>query len=150
MKNKELFNRTVAVLVKAYQNDTLQHGSCCACAVGNLVAAAKGVKIISKSRWEGDDQPSWGFVHRTTTDDKQLFFRGLNQRIEKGMEEIKLTGYEYHETAKIELAFETADKGNNKEDRMFNGLMAVVDCLMLIHEANAEEVQEAKLLFVKL
>jgi hypothetical protein len=35
---KPTFSNTIDILVKAYLNDTLQHESCSACAVGNLVS----------------------------------------------------------------------------------------------------------------
>ena len=150
MKNKELFNRTVAVLVKAYQNNTLKHGTCYACAVGNLVTASKGIKYQSNLVWDNGKYPCWTFVHVFHKGiESQLFNRGTNKEIHKGIVEIESTGYKYHETAKIELAFETANKGKSEEDYVFNGLMSVIDCLMGIHEANTEEVKEAKLLFVK-
>jgi hypothetical protein len=40
------FEQTVDVLVKAYLNDTLVHGNCCACVVGNLCAHAIGTRVI--------------------------------------------------------------------------------------------------------
>jgi len=45
--------------------------------------------------------------------------------------EIESSGYKLHEFALIENAFEKGYKGN---DKMFNGLMSVVDCLDEIHK----------------
>jgi hypothetical protein len=39
---KATFENSVDVLVKAYLNDTLEHGQCHACAVGNLICAETG------------------------------------------------------------------------------------------------------------
>ncbi len=49
MKNKSLYDKTVSILVDAYMNDTLQHGNCFACAVGNIVAANCDVKTFTFS-----------------------------------------------------------------------------------------------------
>lgn len=38
MKNKEQFDNSIKVLVKAYLEGTLLHLEVCACAVGNLIA----------------------------------------------------------------------------------------------------------------
>lgn len=151
MKNAELFHKTVGILVKAYQNDTLEHENCYACAVGNLVAGSLGIKFTSDFQgrviWEDEIKPRWDEVH---------CFVGYNQiwnrcgsYVDEGLEQIKLTGYLPEQTAKIEVAFETADRGNNEDEWMFNGLMSVVDTLMQIHEATTEEAQQAKELFVK-
>lgn len=42
MKRPELYQKTVDILVKAYFDDTLQHGNCYACAVGNIIAGNCG------------------------------------------------------------------------------------------------------------
>lgn len=46
MKNKELFDKTIGILVNAYLNDTLENANCHACAVGNLVATNCGYEMI--------------------------------------------------------------------------------------------------------
>ena len=151
MKNKELFNRTVAVLVKAYQNDTLIHGSCCACAVGNLVAASCGIDdIFDDDEWRkkalGGGFWGWAFVFSTFGREQHIYpenYRGPAKF------QIDATGYSWQELAKIEHAFETAPKGDNDDDWMLNGLLAVYDVLCEIHEVDKSEVQDAKLVFVK-
>ena len=150
MKNAELFHKTISILVKAYQNETLTHSSPCACAVGNLICAANNINLIPnldelnswrKYVWERDS-PNW--------------YWGLIRRIDenyynKGLEQIANTGYSVSEITKIERAFESVcDRPYTYIDEDgFLGLMAVVDALMIIHEANEEEVKEAKSLFVK-
>lgn len=131
MKNQEQFNRTISTCVKAYQNDTLRHWNCAACAVGNLIAASIG-----------SFTPMWQYVFISGT-------FNLNAYTGEAKRQIDSTGYTVQELAKIEHAFETASFGQSTEDWIFNGLMAVVDVLMEIHEASQEEVQEAKLLFSK-
>ncbi len=58
----------------------------------------------------------------------------------------------YHRTVgiSIEHAFEYAPKGNSEDDYMFNGLMAVVDALDIIHEnTDINITKEIKQKFVK-
>lgn len=52
---------------------------------------------------------------------------------------IALSGYSVSELAKIEFAFENVSKGNDEDEHMFNGLMAVVKTLDEIHD-NTDEV----------
>lgn len=142
MKNPELYNRTVDILVQAYFNDTLQHGNCHACAVGNLVAANCGysfIKYSDRQRWE-KSSPYWQEVHMVGSCGTQWiapdwYHNGAKHQIDS-------TGYKWEETAKIELAFETAPKGNSEDEWMFNGLMAVIDVLDEIHENTDKQVTQ--------
>lgn len=46
MKNKELYQKSVDILLDAYNNRELAHGEPCGCAVGNLVRAnCIGLKV---------------------------------------------------------------------------------------------------------
>ena len=151
MKNKELFNRTVAVLVKAYKNNTLFHAVFCACAVGNLVAAGCGIdNVFDNYEWRkkalDEDARSWASVFVTSGREQHIYpenYKGAAKF------QIDATGYSLQELAKIEYAFETAPKGDNHDDWTLNGLLAVYDVLCEIHEVDKSEVQDAKLLFVK-
>lgn len=149
MKNPELFQKTVGILVKAYQNDTLNLVNCAACAVGNIIAANMGF-ICKPSIFSFLDPVNnnvldtlWGNV---IINEK---FINYNDYVGKAKEYIDSTGYTPLELAKIEASFM-----NNSADfcggEIFNGLMAAVDTLMQIHEATTEEAQEAKELFVKI
>jgi len=137
MKNQELFDRTVGILVKAYFDNTLQH-DCRACAVGNLICSANSINPLS------DWDYRWNEVFVTTV----LSGQGIHMQCYNGeaKRQIDSTGYSVLELASIELAFETGDK---RRTNMFNGLMSVVDCLMQIHEATTEEITQAKSLFKK-
>lgn len=133
MKNKKLYNKTINILVNAYFNNTLEHGMCTMCAVGNLVAANMGY-TFKNNTWNngaGYTFPRWNNVHMYT-DDEQKF--DLSKYVDTAKKEIDSTGYSPLETAAIELAFETANKGKSKDEYMFNGLMAVVNALDKIHE----------------
>ena len=127
MKKEELYNKTVDILVQAYLNDTLQHLNCYACAVGNMIAANLGIKMIKEDtmiKWEdyGDKKQVNWFAG----------LRGLSYAShEEFKKEIESTGYSIVEIDKIEKAFEGVPE---EGDKMFNGLMAVIDVLDEIHE----------------
>lgn len=161
---KATFEKTVDILVKAYLNDTLEHGNCTACAVGNIIAESEGTqprKLKSFGMgefysWENKVRPEWINVFCTPTarssqkiNESSLFGEAKRQ--------IDVTGYSYLELAKIEFAFERGntlgyiqiDDTPEKEQAMFNGLMAVVDVLAEIHGISLEAREESKKLFVK-
>jgi hypothetical protein len=62
MIKEPLYHKTIGILVDAYFDDTLQHGNCSACAVGNLVAAAKGCT-------PNELRPHWQSIHMVFTID---------------------------------------------------------------------------------
>lgn len=131
MKNKDLFNKTIGILVNAYMNNTLAHGSCMACAVGNLIFN------------NGQNHFSWmqtvmNFRGRVKSDKDNAI-----------IEKMEKTGYSLKQLSDIENAFNKGT-GNMKDgDYNLNGLMAVCDTLMQIHEATTKEITEAKQLFLK-
>jgi hypothetical protein len=157
---RKKFDETVAILVKAYLDDTLLHGDCVACAVGNIVAAKKNLAIIRDPEhgdlvWSNLQRPVWfdimvmGKVYERRLIDDNMY--------EQSMREINYTGYTAEELARIEFAFETADADpeadffapDNDPIWMFNGLMAVVDVLAEIHGIDLTTKEESKKLFVK-
>lgn len=166
MKNVELYNKTVDILVQAYFNDTLFHGSCAACAVGNIVAHNMGFDIIKKEAthtidtfcWvkDGQEHPypglgqcetgeynlinGWGAVIGTNGFPKNMRKPKLGRMVGKAKEQILSTGYSVLELAKIEFAFETATMGKSDDEWMFNGLMAVIEVLDEIHQNENKEV----------
>jgi len=151
MKNQELFNKTISILVKAYIEDTLIHSNCHACAVGNLVAANMGYSYKANPvlPFERDWPVIWGHEENYST--LSTWYGVLRNRSEseRGEIEINSTGYSKKELSLIEAAFESVDDCETKEKMMFDGLMAVCDSLMTIHEANESEIKEAKELFIQ-
>lgn len=154
MINPALYHKTVDILVQAYFNDTLEHGNCHACAVGNLVAANTGIgftRIGFNGNMWSDNTPEWGFVFMSQIS------HGVNQQIinphryiGEAKRQIDSTGYTWQQLAKIEYAFETAPKGKSDDEWMFNGLMAVIDVLDEIHENKDEAVtKDIKGKFIK-
>lgn len=171
MNRPELYHRTVGILYTAYFNDTLQHGDCCACAVGNIVAANMGYKIKSDrvklahspyyaeypgfTYWEGPDgsilhypnnhhrsEPTgWGAYVCSTPNTQFIRPDALKTPIVRS--QIKATGYIPEEVALIERVFESA-KGETIEDRMFDGLCRVLDALEAIHEVHHQETIDQK------
>lgn len=141
--NRPTFSQTVDVLVKAYLNDTLEHGNYCACAVGNLIADAVGAEIVLKHNHR-NYASKYEWSHPEYSGDE--WFLKIN-----GCEnQIKASGYSYSEIWVIEKAFEsTRFMEGNDDEIMFMGLMAVVDVLASIHNVDLSTKEQAKLLFVK-
>jgi hypothetical protein len=159
MKNKELYDKTVDILVQAYFNDALESWDCTACAVGNIVAANMGYrrkdgfvrKWIDKNGQEVD--VAWSEVH-TISFGETAMFEGCYKGLAK--QQIDSTGYSFKETALIESAFEKGygsreDNGHNiNPKKMFNGLMAVIDVLDQIHKnTDGEATNKTKQRFQK-
>lgn len=157
------FNESVGILVKAYLNDTLQHGFCSACAVGNMIAAANGYQVQKDShRWlYGEDcvWTQWDNVFCSNGGDGKDF-QSIEPRSYYGeaKRQIESTGYHWGSLAKIEKAFESVfydskmnriEKDEYQGDYMFDGLMRVVDALASIHSIDLETTESARKLFVK-
>lgn len=146
MINETLYNRTVSILVDAYFKDKLRHGDCCACAVGNLIAANMNYSITpivddEKERWLDENknrmpypgEHGWGNVILN----RQPIRNDLVKR------QLHATEYSILQLILIEDAFEfryIEYKDIPKGDHMFNGLMAVIDVLDEIHENNNTEL----------
>lgn len=154
MKNKELFDRTIGILVRAFQNDTLRHEEPCGCAIGNLIAGNNGYSINTKGpmfSWHKNGNRVVEFWNEV-----QVYGRGMSgPNRDIGIDQLLSTGYNLHETLLIEGSFESTrhinedENGDNGDADGFLGLMALCDALMQIHEATTEEVQDAKDLFVR-
>lgn len=150
MKNKELFDKTVGILVKAYQDDTLQYTDCSSCAVGNIVAGNNGITLTNKDGYIvalNGKSYLWGDGFRAFGLGKS----GISKHVDDYVtEQIKSTGYDIYQIADIEEAFSDGTCGlDGHGDDNFNGLMSVVDALMIIHEADTSDADYAKSLFVK-
>lgn len=152
MNRPELYNKTVDILYQAYFNDTLEHGNCYACAVGNMIAANRGYVFVIDKKAEGEPALHWkGFLpYRkdwtgpTAKSKTPQWIKVINTRInEKDCAEIDSTGYTLNEISKIENEFEDADFGSSLEDWMFNGLCAVLEALKQIHEVTDEDLLQA-------
>lgn len=146
MTQLEKFKETVGILVNAYLNDELRHGLCHACVVGNLVAHHKGVKpsfADCTTSFDDGSHPLWQSLFATMHGKQTIKKECLEDK--RIMAEINSTGYNWHDLARIELAFETAPTSG---DYMFNGLMAVVEVLAEIHNVDLSVKESAKLLFV--
>jgi hypothetical protein len=140
MKNKELFDKTVKVLVKAYQNETLEHCDCRACAIGNMVAST-----LPKLHTELVYPAHLAFY----LCDIKNSFQIRKEYQDEYDRQLRAIGYTLDEALKIEAAFEDTVLCVSEDIDGFKGLMAVIDVLQEIHECTEEETKEAKLLFVK-
>lgn len=133
---KPTFENTVNILVQAYLNDTLEHGNCAACAVGNIVAASCNYEYLRRT----DSCLKW--MWSKYTPDWYCDFVGVQES-----EQTRATGYSVEELNRIEMAFESVPYGT--DDMMFQGLMRVIEALARIHGVDLSVKENAKLLFVK-
>lgn len=143
MNRKELFYHSVNVLQKAYFNGTLEHQNCYACAVGNLVAAGMGIGFEACDQdsiashtvvWEGREGKYYTYKQNSYLPNSPTWFNEIRSRVNESSQ-YKFTGYERRECFQIEETFESAECDPDG----FEGLCAVVDLLMQIHEFDKEE-----------
>ncbi len=158
MIRQDLYNKTINVITKAYHNDTLEHGTCYGCFVGNLVAAGCGYEyerceVSEKLLFENGQIAQWDEVFCTRGFEctrtgrvslQQITYENKYHTIDEARKQIDSTGYTWQELAQIEFAFETADKGESKEDYMFNGLIAGIEVLDKIHQVKESKSQKFK------
>ncbi|KAA5540565.1 hypothetical protein [Adhaeribacter rhizoryzae] len=147
MKNKELYDKTIKILVNAYLNDSLVQGNCHACAVGNIIAANLNIKYDQDLKWI-NRQVAWSQVF-VTLSNKIAQVKRPWAYTGPAREQINATGYAWPELARLEYAFERAPRGKTKEERIFNGLMAVVEVLTQIHEIDEQTKVATRKLFQK-
>ena len=160
MRNQELFNRTIDILVKAYQNDTLVYSDCAACALGNMIAANNGIRLIREADFVFISPASNDMVCGVKYDYWHMAVWVATGKLCANasidyINVLETTGYTAKQCAEIELSFYTGvcyDPNDELDgaDNTFQGLMSVVDTLMTIHEATETEATEAKEMFVKL
>lgn len=146
MNRPELYQKTIDVLLDAYNNGKLVHGNCSCCAVGNICKESSNKLDISNSLWS--------FLFVTTSEEG--FYKPTRAKSYESFEmELVLslindTGYTVEELTKIEWAFETAIPFEKREyytkvktkQGQYMGLCAVLEVLKQIHEK--EEIVEAK------
>ncbi len=158
MSNEEKVDKIFQVLTSAYMDNTLQPGSACGCATGNIIAYALNTKVRRKIingipsdylHWE-NDSPSWGHLFYTLqkntlayeaakvnklvqeNDTHAQFIRtSLIDRLEEYINhEVKSTGLPLEVLMGIEFTFESnAYTGNSRDDQMYKGLSAVLEYL---------------------
>jgi len=163
MNQLEKFNDTVGVLVKAYLNDTLIVGACCACAVGNLIAAKNQYKRTQDGAWVDAvgnriDHTLWydaSVLNPLLNSDSYYTEEEYEEELHNsiGLAQIESIGYTPAEVVLIEAAFE--GRGNwplafgEECDFVLSGLMNVVDALGQIHGVDLTTTEAAKALFVR-
>lgn len=151
MTEQEKFDRAVNVLVQAFLNDTLEHGSCTRCAVGNLVGAlaypgahegmgrARGIEYVLPN---GEiKRAGWFSIMRNGNASWML----ENEK-QDGEEQRAALGYTWQQIEAIEKAFEEI---KYNQHAMYDGMMAVVTELALIHGVDLEHAHQAQELFVR-
>lgn len=149
----ERFNRAIKALITAFFDDTLAASHCSACAVGNMVAAGYGTKVIKTLTVLGNlnyecsiPNNEWSRIF-CTHDDEPYIDTELGTDL--SFENIKVTGYSILQLSRIEQVFEKATNINfedyskcSKEMIMqdqYNGLVAVFGVLCDIEELSEDK-----------
>lgn len=111
METTERFEKAIRTLYTAFHNETLNYGSCSACAVGNM---------LGHSSWRGGSGMHY------------IAFKG-------GLRKIRLngknnSGYSLEELSEVERLFILAHKKSyandeNLKEEQFNGVCAVIEYL---------------------
>ena len=126
------FKHTMDLLVKAYFEDNLKHESSRYCAVGNIVGGRDWIRIfLTMNGKQHFLPPGYGTIGGKVVQSPNIKMALIER--EEGFLLIQKSGYSVDELARVEFAFETAPKGENDNDWMFNGLMAVLEVLADIH-----------------
>ena len=109
MENR--ITRAIDTLLEALNNGTLAKGNCAACAIGSLVAKAKGVNVSegATSNWGLHFSTMHGIQKRSVEEIiiSEAIRVFLRDKIIDGMNQINSTEFTKDELMKIEFAFET-------------------------------------------
>lgn len=152
----ERFQKAYDALCEAFFEGTLAKGTCAACACGNIVAKAVGIKIdlanekdiySDKSIYNHPDFPSWAStrligieaIGNYITSNYKFIPKPNWEKMYVSKQIFELTGYTIPEMCAIETAFENTTKISiisyykySEEDKLqdqYNGLCAVFDVL---------------------
>lgn len=161
MERAELYKKTVDILFDAYFNDTLEHANCYACAVGNIVAANRGLKYLNKEMVSLELYGDVIYTGRgklfyssenSFTENLVSYLPGVfdsfraNQLPGLALQHLESTGYSFDELTAIENAFEGEAISAEflTDDIMFSGLVAVLEELKQIHKVGDNEPEIAR------
>ena len=151
MNRPELYEKTVNVLLDAYNDGELEHQNCCACAVGNICKEASEKTRVYRGRWLD--------YFLTSIDDGSQKINEARDERDAAYKLIKQTGYTIKELARVEWAFEKEiakelhpmsfkDRRNLLEEiryskeYQFRGLCRVLDVLKEIHSTEEKTHEE--------
>jgi hypothetical protein len=149
----ERFKKAYDALCEAFFDGTLRKGTCIACACGNIVASAAGVKVTKEAayslvfnyvdffyrkhnlpKWFSDREPGDKFTPKHET-----------ERLYEDVV-ISLTGYNTEEMSMIENAFEKAAKPFDAYDveGQYAGLVATFEVLCKLDNVEVDYVKRLK------
>lgn len=175
MIKEQLYHHTVETLYNSYLNNTLETGNLYAGAVGNLVAAALGYQFtqgMAPGDYDEEDKykytylvwvkegvvlPYPNYAHNGDIINgwnAPIIYFGANRFIKKelligsALEQISSTGYKAIELSQIDKAFQSHNFGP-PEDKIYYGLMKVLEVLQKIHFVTDEDLLERNILRFK-
>lgn len=145
--------KAIDIFLDSLNSNTLQHGTCTACAVGNLVAAGCGVQLFNRSDFiiaDNDvfitpygsiDITDWANLFITSDNgvqEKRELSRFTPSDQKRLQALIDTTGFTIDELAEIEYTFETVARHTG----VIFALEAVVKVMMSFDEVDQSTVKE--------
>lgn len=137
MNREKEYYETVDLLLDAFSKATLQHGSCAACAVGNICAKGVGIETLDLKDLNALTEPiKYPHSH---------WFSAINVNPEyitiegsEGNKAMDSTPYTRDELLDIERSFENEAYKDQLGRTQLHGLTAVLNQLKKIHEVDQE------------
>lgn len=169
------YHQTIEILYHAHLNNTLETGNLYAGAVGNLVAAALGYQFTQgMAPGDYEEEDNYKYTYLVWVKDgivlpypnyahdgdiingwnAPILYCGENRFIKKdliigpALEQISATGYKATELSQIDKAFQSHNYGP-PEDRVYYGLIKVLEVLQKIHYVTDENLIERNILRFK-
>ncbi len=142
MRNKELYDSTVDIILDAYNNKKLMHGSACGCFIGNIVE--KRCKNLDyKDIYLDGNQVYTAYWYDVISNHYAKTNVDLKELVK---EQIDSTGYTVEEVIALEQAFESAISIEKRvigerglDIGQYEGMKAALKKLAEIHETPATE-----------
>jgi hypothetical protein len=149
---KQRFEKTVAILAKAYRERTLESGITCMCAVGNMVARANDYMFDPNRGWfnpkDHTSVPSYWYV----LVDPSKVMPLTNEIKREAIRQAQSTGYSVDEILRVEAVFEANYRASEKagsKDPAYDALVAVYELLADIDQIDLSVEVPAELVFVR-
>ena len=145
---KETYQKSIDILLDAYNKQELFHGICSACAVGNLVKKQGGFKTPDPlTRF---CIPSWPKLFMTDSNTCQQYPSNMYWiSKEEALAEVAQTNCTVEELAKIEFAFESSvfkKTFTSEKEKQYVGLCAVLDVMSIMVEEDIKESSKTNML----
>jgi hypothetical protein len=132
------FENSVAVLLAAYHNQTIQAMRCTSCACGELVRSALGYEIHPENNLDWIDPANPGKVVRTKWNRVVWSLAFPKEWPAEGIAQVAATGYSPSDFKDLESAFINGRGIIGGEFHLRNGMRGVINFLAAHHQVSDE------------